>query len=382
MRERINHNITGSLFFVKKKVFNSQLDLKLFGFNLKMFVIPLAEISMGEQFYIQWHITNLCNLRCQHCYQDDFSKKNDLDWAGLEKVCDHLLHTIEQWGKTACIHLTGGEPLLKPELFPLLNHLDRRSTIEELGIITNGLSIDRETMRRLSDFPKLRKIKISLDGGDAETNDSIRQKGAFDKVMQNLRLIQEAGRFEILFMLTVMRRNFKSLPSFLKLCLDIDIDGLIIERFIPLGRGRKVMDEVLGKEDWKEMVGMLADLISTEEAEQSLLPYQAFQVRFSGGEPELLGAPCVIGVDGLCVMPEGNVFPCRRFPVSIGNLLETSLSEIWEKSEILEKLRKKENLKGKCGSCEMNDCRGCRSLALALTGDYLEEDPHCWYCVS
>jgi len=333
---------------------------------------------MEEQFYIQWHITNLCNLRCEHCYQGDFSKRNDLDWAGLEKVCDNLLDTMREWGKTACIHITGGEPLLKPDLFPLLTHLDQHSMVEELGIITNGIRVDQEMMRRLSGFSKLKKMKISLDGGDAETNDSIRQKGAFDKLMQNLPLIKEGGRFEILFMFTVMKRNFRSLPSLFKLCQDIAIDGLIIERFIPLGRGRKIMDEVLSKEEWKEMVGMLADYISTEE-ENSFFPYQAFQISFSGGEPELLGAPCVIGVDGLCIMPEGNIFPCRRFPVSIGNLFETPLKEIWEKSEILEKLRKKENLKGKCGSCEMKDCRGCRSLAFALTGDYLEEDPHCRY---
>jgi radical SAM protein with 4Fe4S-binding SPASM domain len=334
---------------------------------------------MKEQFYIQWHITNLCNLRCQHCYQDDFSKRNDLDWAGLKKVCDNLLNTMRDWDKTACIHLTGGEPLLKPELFPLLAHLDRHSMVEELGIITNGLPIDRETMKRLSGFSKLRKIKISLDGGNAETNDSIRQKGTFNKVMQNLPLIKEAEKFEILFMLTAMKRNFRSLLSLFKLCQDLGIDGLIIERFIPLGRGRESLDEVLSKEEWKEMIGMLSDFISTEE-EHSFFPYQAFQISFSGEEAELLGAPCVIGVDGLCIMPEGSVFPCRRFPISIGNLLETPLKQIWEESDMLEKLRKKENLKGKCGICGINDCRGCRSLALALTDDYLEEDPHCWYC--
>jgi radical SAM protein with 4Fe4S-binding SPASM domain len=78
-------------------------------------------------------------------------------------------------------------------------------------------------------------------------------------------------------------------------------------------------------------------------------------------------------------MPEGTVYPCRRFPISVGNLLEKSLEEIWEKSELLEKLRYKKNLKGKCGRCEVEDCSGCRSLALSLTGDYLEEDPHCWH---
>ncbi|PIV20915.1 MAG: radical SAM/SPASM domain-containing protein [Deltaproteobacteria bacterium CG_4_8_14_3_um_filter_45_9] len=334
---------------------------------------------MKDSFYFQWHITNLCNLRCKHCYQDDFSKKSDLDWAGLKKVSDNVLTTMREWGQTACIHLTGGEPLLKPELFPLLNDLDQQSVVEELGIITNGLLIDQEMMRKLFCFSKLKKIKISLDGGDAKTNDLIRQKGAFEEVMQNLSLIKKEKRFEIILMFTVMKKNFKSLPSLFKLCQDLGIDGLIIERFIPLGKGKESLDEVLSKEEWKEMIEMLLDFFPIEGEEHSLLPYQAFQISFNGEEPELLGAPCVIGVDGLCIMPEGIVFPCRRFPISIGNLLETPLKQIWEESEMLRKLRRKENLKGKCGSCEIKDCRGCRSLALALTGDYLEQDPHCWY---
>src|SRR3972149_7146738 len=119
-------------------------------------------MPMNEPFYIQWHITNLCNLRCKHCYQDDFSKNSDLDWPGLKRVSDNLLTTLKGWNQTACIHLTGGEPLLKPELFSLLNDLDQQSMVKELGIITNGLLIDEEIMKKLSSFSKLRGIKISL----------------------------------------------------------------------------------------------------------------------------------------------------------------------------------------------------------------------------
>ncbi|MDI6762614.1 MAG: radical SAM protein [Thermodesulfobacteriota bacterium] len=333
---------------------------------------------MKEQFHIQWHITNLCNLQCQHCYQEDFSREKDLDWPGLQKVSDNILASIKEWDQTACIHLTGGEPLLKPELFPLLRYLDQSPLIDELGIITNGLLFDQELVKRLSAFSKLKKIKISLDGADAETNDSIRQEGTFKKVVQNIPLIRKETSFEIILMFTVMKRNFRKLPSFFTLSQELGIQGFIIERFIPWGRGRKGMDEVLSKEEWREMVQMLLDFFSIEE-ENPFLPYQAFQVSFNGEEPELLGAPCVIGKDGLCVMPTGDVFPCRRFPVSIGNLLKIPLKKIWEESELLEMLRRKENLKGKCGACEIKDCRGCRSLALALTGDSLEEDLHCWY---
>ena len=333
---------------------------------------------MNDPFHIQWHVTNLCNLRCQHCYQDDFSKQKDLDWSNLGKVSDNLLATIKEWNKTACIHLTGGEPLLKPELFHLLKHLDQNPVVEDLGIITNGLLFDQDIVEKLSAIPKLEKIKISLDGADADTNNSIRRKGAFEKVIQNIPLIKKESQFEIILMFTVMRRNFRSLPAFFKLSQDMDVNGFIIERFIPLGRGSERMEEVLNKEEWGELINTLLNFFSIEE-ENLFLPYQAFQVSFSGEEPTLLGAPCVIGKDGLCVMPDGDVFPCRRFPISIGNLLHDSLKTIWEKSELLNQLRIKENIKGKCGRCDIKECRGCRSLALAMTGDYLGEDPHCWY---
>lgn len=334
---------------------------------------------MKEQFYVQWHITNQCNLRCRHCYQDDFTRSNDLDWKGLIKVSKNLLTTIEGWNKTACIHLTGGEPLLKPETFSLLEELGKNPVVVELGMITNGLLVDREMVRKLAVYPKLKKIKISLDGADAETNDAIRSRGNFERVVQNLRLVRQESRFEVILMFTIMKSNFRALLPFIRLCQDLEIDGLILERFIPLGRGRGIIDQVLAKEEWKEFVKTLSGFFSIEMGDPLLLPYQAFQIRLNGEEPELLGAPCVIGSDGLCIMPDGSVFPCRRFPVSIGNLLKDSLKTLWEKSEILQRLRGKENLKGRCGKCEIGGCRGCRSLALSLTGDSLAQDPHCWY---
>jgi radical SAM protein with 4Fe4S-binding SPASM domain len=303
---------------------------------------------------------------------------DDLDWEGLKKISNNILGTLNQWNQTATIHLTGGEPLLKQELFSLCKDLDQSPVVEELGMITNGLLFNQDVIQRLSEFSKLRKIKISLDGPDEETNDSIRQEETFNRVIENISLIKKKSSFEIILMFTVMRRNFRSLPAFFKLSQELRTDGFIIERFIPWGRGRERMDEVLNKEEWKELIETILTLFSIDEKD-ALLSYQAFQVNLNGEEPELLGAPCVIGRDGLCIMPEGSVFPCRRFPISIGNLLNDSLGQIWERSELLDKLRKKENLKGLCGKCEIEDCRGCRSLALSLTGDYLEEDPHCWY---
>lgn len=293
-------------------------------------------------------------------------------------VADNLLATLKEWEQTAYIHFTGGEPLLKAELFSLLEYLDQHPLIDELGIITNGILFNQNILKRLSTFPKLKKIKLSLDGGNAETNNSIRGEKTFEKIIEKIPLIKQINGFEVIFMFTVMKRNFRELPGLIKLSQDLGVNGVIIERFIPWGRGKERKEEVLTREEWMEMLQMLSAFFSIED-ENSFYPYQAFQVSFNEGEIELLGAPCVIGVDGLCVMPNGDVFPCRRFPISIGNLLETPLAYIWNESEVLKKIRRKENLKGKCAICNIPDCRGCRSLAFALTGDYLAEDPICRY---
>lgn len=333
---------------------------------------------MREPFYIQWHITDFCNLRCLHCYQEDFSKKRDLDEKGLEIVSENLFSTLGKWGRRACIHLTGGEPFLKPELFSLLRHLEMHPEVEELGIITNGLFLNEEIIKKLTSFSKLKRIKISLDGASPETNDSIRGRGIFSKVVQTLFRLKGKHPFAIIFMFTVMRRNFREFSKFLKLSQRLGVNGFIIERFIPWGRGRERMEEVLTREDWNEFMEILCALSSIED-KNLLLTFQAFQVVLNEEGVELSGAPCVLGKDGLCILPDGELFPCRRFPLSIGNLFKDSLERIWEESELLAILRKKENLKGKCGGCELKDCRGCRSLAFALTSDYLAEDPHCWH---
>jgi radical SAM protein with 4Fe4S-binding SPASM domain len=332
---------------------------------------------MKDPFYIQWHITNLCNLRCRHCYQDDFSRAYDLPWRGLKEISKNILETLEGWDRPACVHLTGGEPLLKPEIFPLLDYLDKSPRVKELGVITNGLPIDRPVIQKLASFPKLRKMKISLDGPNGQINDSIRQEGTFDKVMSVLPLIREIEGIETIFMFTAMKRNYKSLQEYINLCRNSGVDGLILERFIPWGRGRGIQEEVLSRAEWHEVLKKLLELFSPHADERLLRPFQAFQITFSDGDSELLGAPCIIGADGICIMPGGSVFPCRRFPVAVGDLTRDSLNEIWEKSELLNRLRRKEALKGRCRTCGIQECRGCRSLVLALTGDYLEEDPHC-----
>jgi radical SAM protein with 4Fe4S-binding SPASM domain len=334
---------------------------------------------MKDLFYIQWHITNLCNLRCRHCYQHDFLDAAELDWHNLKNVCDNIIATLKKWNRDSLITVTGGEPLIKKEIFALLEYLNNAKEITELNIITNLIMMDDSVISGLKAISKLKKIKFSLEGIDPASNDSIRGRGSFEKIIEKLSIVKKYRQFQIHLMFTVLKNNLRQVPKIFQFAKERQIDGFILERFIPIGQGVHLKDQVLSRDDWRELSDMLLEFCQLEAEPRDIVGQRAFWVMINQGVPKLLGAPCVVGTDGLCIMPDATVFPCRRFDVAIGNLLREGLDRVWQESEILKSLRDRQNLKGKCRNCGIEPCLGCRALAYALTADYLAEDIQCWY---
>ncbi len=331
---------------------------------------------MVDKLYFQWHITDACNFRCRHCYQDDFTKDSELKLDGLIKVYKNIASSAA--GKKMVINLTGGEPFLKEEFFDLLSFLDRQPKVEEFLIITNGSQIDDGLLRRLRPIRKLKGLKVSLDGATEMTNDTIRRRGSFKMVVEKINLIRRNTDLEIIIMLTAMRSNTYELPAFFQLCRELKVDGLIIERFIPLGQSRLLKSEVVDSQDWRRIISDICEYLELRLEDRDILPCRAFWLKFQDDGAELLKAECNLGKDAFAIMPNADVFPCRRFDLKIGNLLEDSLSDIIEDSKVLKEVVDKSKLKGKCASCHLDNCRGCRALAYAVTNDYLEEDTQCW----
>lgn len=331
---------------------------------------------MSDKLYFQWHVTDACNFRCRHCYQDAFTKDSELGLSGLIKVYNNIASCAGD--RKIVINLTGGEPFLKKEFFELLAYLDRQDKTEELVIITNGSLINEELLKRLESVRKLKQIKVSLDGATEKTNDSIRKPGSFKAVIENINIIQEKTDLEIVIMLTAMRSNSYELPALFQLCRDLKVDGLMIERFIPLGQSRNLKAEVIKQDDWKRIVKDIFEFLEIWHEDNNVLPCKAFWIKFKNDETELLGAECNLGEDSFAILPNADLLPCRRFDLKIGNLLKEDFSDIVKNSEILKDVTDKSKLKGKCGSCHLENCRGCRALAYALGKDYLAEDELCW----
>lgn len=331
---------------------------------------------MSDKLYFQWHITDACNFRCRHCYQDNFTKDSELGLGALINIYNNIVSNAGD--KKIIISLTGGEPFLKADFFELLAYLDRQEKIEELAIITNGSLISEGLIRKLEAIRKLKQIRISLDGATGKINDSIRMPDSFKAVVESINILREKTDMEVIVMFTAMRSNSYELPALFQLCRGLKVDGLIIERFIPLGQSRGLKCEVIGKDEWKRAVGDIYEYLELSQEDHDALPCKAFWIKFKDDGAELLGAECNLGEDSFAIMPNADLFPCRRFDLKIGSLLTENFSDIVKRSDVLKDVTDKSKLKGRCGSCYLENCRGCRALAYALGKDYLAEDELCW----
>ena len=327
-----------------------------------------------EKLNFQWHLTNRCNLRCIHCYQEEYSDNNPT--IPLLNIARRLLFDLEKRAVHTHINLTGGEPLLLGEdLTALISLLDTHPLVEELSLITNGTLLDQTWIDRLSQFPKLRTIKISLEGGTEKTNDFIRGRGVYRQAMCALELLEKDGTFQSVIMATLHRGNMEELQDMLFFLRSGLADGLIIERFIPEGRGRNMVEKTLHSKDWWNIIRMVARWAGMANNVSALIPYRAYWVK-SRPYPDVLGAGCDLGAS-FCLMCDGTVYPCRRFPLELGNIFTDGLWTVCEGAEILRKIHTRSNLAGKCGSCTFTDCFGCRALGYAFYRDPFAEDFQC-----
>lgn len=329
-----------------------------------------------KRFYIQWHLVDRCNLRCRHCYQEKFTRDGELSLEELRKVADNLLQTMKKWGAKLDIPLTGGEPLLKEETFELVDYLSRSRNIAGLSLITNGTLL-RKKAKEIKSKKKLKEIKISIDGLNQETNDSIRGNGIWAQLLDNIESAKEWGK-PIFLMFTVMKKNLAEVQDLPDFSRKLGFRGFIVERFFPLGRGKDFKENVLSGEEFLGVWQTILTKCNHQARPRELISYRAIKVILEGKKSKVFGSECIVGKDGLALLPDGTALPCRRFVLPLGNLLSAPLWEIWQESEVLRLVRQKTNFSGRCGECEIEDCSGCRAMNFCLRGDFLREDPHCW----
>lgn len=342
-----------------------------------------------------WNLIRRCNLRCKHCYSisGDVDFPGELTTAEVFRVMDELKAC-----KVPALILSGGEPLLRPDIFQISARAKAMGFY--VGLSSNGVLISRDNIDRIAaagyDY-----IGVSLDGIGA-THDRFRGRiGSFRATLDGIRLCRDR-RLKVGLRFTMTMDNHHELSAVLDLAEAERVDKFYLSHLVYAGRGNKhraddaALDITRERMTWLfERAWSHADRGSAREfttgnndADGVFLhlwarhrfPDRAEHLRSKlaqwGGNASGVN---VANIDNL-----GNVHPDTFWwGCSIGNVRRRSFADIWSdrSNPLMAGLRSRpRSVKGRCGACRHFDiCGGnTRVRALRLTGDAWAEDPACY----
>lgn len=324
-------------------------------------------------FYIQWDFTNSCNLKCKHCYKNNEIKEYELEINKCFEICDIINKMAIKNNLKISLSITGGEPFSRKEdLFKILNYIDKLNGIESFQLLSNGLLIKDEDIEKLTKMKKLNGIQISLESPNKETHEEIRGKETFDKTIEIIKKLTY-NNIKVHVMMTISKKNINEIIDMYNLLKKINVFAFGADRFIP-----ETDDDfdkyVLNKEEFENMCQTMFDL-SKKDGLPNVRTNRAVYCMIDKN----VGGACSAGKYAFAILPNGDILPCRRLKIKVGNILSEDIIDIWNKNEIMINCRNVKKLEGKCNTCEMNTrCGGCRAMAYAITHNYLAEDPLCW----
>jgi radical SAM protein with 4Fe4S-binding SPASM domain len=328
----------------------------------------------------QWHVTDRCNLRCQHCYQENHSS-TDPSWTDLLAILNefksfilHYRSTNEQNKFKAHISVTGGEPFIRSDFTVLLEKLATDSQFFSFAILTNGTMLTEASVRTLK-LLKPRFVQVSIDG-TKETHDRIRGCGSYEQAVRGVTLLVRAGiRTHISF--TATRRNYLEFSHVARLGQRLGVSRVWSDRMVPCRPSLLRDDELLSSEETREYVcSMHSEQRRACLRRSPVKLLRALQFMPTGSRPYR----CSAGDTLVAVLPNGDVLPCRRLPLIVGNIFKNSLDSLYQSSEVFLRLRNREPLSKGCEQCYYaRTCGGgARCIANAVYGSPFHADPGCW----
>ena len=352
--------------------------------------LPLNEGSFQRPYVISWNLTYRCNLQCEHCYLDAgpsprvhseaFSDRSELNTEECKKIVDE----IADFAPESITILTGGEPLLRRDILEIVRYAASKDLWVVVG--TNGVLVTERLARILQDAG-VRGLALSLDSLDPDVHDRFRGvRGAWRNTVEGARILGEVG-LPFIVQTTVGKHNADRLGEIAEFAhRDLRAKVWNLYFLVTTGRGTFVSD--LTPEEYDQVLEQLFKIQQLYQGKMMVnakcaphyvktvferAPDSPFLKTYSSG-----AGGCPAGTHYMGIRPNGDVTPCPYLPVFGGNLMESSLRDVWESSDPFVKIRQRKELGGRCGKCEFNTaCGGCRARAFGSTGDYMAEDALC-----
>jgi MoaA/NifB/PqqE/SkfB family radical SAM enzyme len=267
-------------------------------------------------------VTYRCQCNCVHCSAARFHRGDipELSTAEAKRLIDESLDL-----GICILAFTGGEPLLRPDIFELIAHVDQRKAMPIM--FTNGLLLSPETADRLAEAG-LYTLFLSLDAPTAEEHDGLRgMPGLFDKAVEGMLRMKSKG--VLVGISSYASRTGTANGMYRKMyerAKSLGVHTMLLFDSVPTGRQLRDTREMLTDDQREEILAFTRDIFARRG-----VPSLSSQVWQNSLEGYLGGIGCLAGNIQYYVTAYGDVAPCDFTPLSFGNIREKSLGEIWER---------------------------------------------------
>jgi len=336
---------------------------------------------------VAWETTRNCNLACVHCRASATMGPYENELTTEESF--RLLDQIAEVARPIII-LTGGEPLLREDIFDIAAYGTRLGM--RMVMALNGTLLTVPVAEKLVGAG-IKRLSISIDGATADSHDRFRQvAGAFEGALAGVEAAKSAG-LEFQINTTITKSNLAEIPRIHELTIELGAVAHHIFLLVPTGRGKYIVDQAIDAAEYEEVLNWFYDQRERSELElkATCAPHyyrilrqrarkEGKKITFESHGLDAVTRGCLGGIGFCFVSHRGDVQPCGYLTLDCGNVREQSFADIWDSAEVFATLRDDDQLEGKCGDCEYRRvCGGCRARAFEATGNFMAEEPLCGY---
>jgi len=339
-----------------------------------------------QYFAIQWHITDICDQRCKHCYI--FSEGHpclvSMKYGEMVHTLDEIEELCRKIDRVPYIYLTGGDPILHPDFWDLLELFKTRNI--RFCIMGNPFHLTPEVCQRMHGLGCV-KYQLSLDGLE-QTHDMFRKPGSFKTTLEKIKVIKDSGMW-CAVMSTVSKTNEKEIPELIDLVDKYGVDVFAVGRYCPTSVEKAYDSDIhMTPLEYKDFLERCWEKYQAHKDSKTtfqlkdhlwaLFLYEKGLIKKDQRWQEnVILDGCNCGRNHITILPTGDVYACRRMESKVGNINETSLYELWTGAE-MDEYRQYDKFT-KCSKCELKCiCRGCPSVTYGYTHNMYDADPQCW----
>ena len=334
---------------------------------------------------IAWEVTRSCNLACKHCRAEAHPEPYEGELSTAEAKA--LIDTFPEAGSPIII-FTGGEPLMRHDLFELIPYAKSKGL--RCVLAPNGTLLTAENAARVKEAG-IERCSISIDAPDAAGHDAFRGvAGAFEASMRGIQHLKSVG-LEFQINTTVTKDNLHQFKDIFRLAEDLGASAWHIFLLVPTGRAAELGAQVITAKEYEDVLNWFYDFRKTTsmQLKATCAPHyhrilrqrakaEGVPVNFETFGLDAVSRGCLGGVGFCFISHSGIVQPCGYLDLFCGDVRKTPFPEIWRTSPQFLNLRNPKVYEGKCGVCEYEKvCGGCRARAQTMLGHYLREEPLC-----